>query len=188
MKWNMIWYDMKWSLIWNIFKLFIQHHSLVQWNVHPGPSETPFFCFSILMPEKVLHNHSKNLPSFLSTLTNCFINPSLPCRGRKIILSLGIRGLAITFYPQDSVLFWRATRHSVGPYLYYLILSWSLSMICFITCLIGSYFSFKITECQISIFAGVAKKNAFQVSLELSTNSPHELGHPHPHLAPLKHL
>ena len=128
------------------------------------------------------------MPSFSSTLTNCFINPSLPCRGRKIILSLGIRGLAITFYPQDSVLFWRATRHSVGPYLYYLILSWSLSMICFITCLIGSYFSFKITECQISIFAGVVKKNAFQVSLELSTNSPHELGHPHPHLAPLKHL
>ena len=26
------------SLIWKISKLLIQHHTLVQWNAHPGPS------------------------------------------------------------------------------------------------------------------------------------------------------
>ena len=45
----------------------------------------------------------------------CFINPSLICRGRNIILSLKTRGLAITFLASgfNSVLW-----HNVGPLLY----------------------------------------------------------------------
>ena len=81
------------SLISNISKLLIQHHSLVHWNVHPRPSKVSISHTAW----KGLHKYSKNLPSFSSTLTNFFINPSFICREWKTILSLGNRKSSITF-------------------------------------------------------------------------------------------
>ena len=62
-----------------------------------GPSKIPALNFSILSPGNDRQMYLKHSPSLSRAFTNYLINLKFICRGGSIILSLGTRGLFITF-------------------------------------------------------------------------------------------